>query len=121
MSVAYFHRDKNYLFYGRKKIENSDPESFISLSSEYAKDKNQVYFFGYDELTILQEANSNTFQLIDEMQKAGNNCGQDGNYIFCNGQKTADYSGPLTNIKVSIQFCQIDVKIVATFKSCAPD
>lgn len=42
-----FYTDGQYLYYGDKKIENSDSKSFtiIPESSYFAKDKNQVYYY----------------------------------------------------------------------------
>lgn len=66
--------DKNFVFSGGVKLENSHSESFELLQEGYAKDKNNVYYRG----KIVDEADSETFVSIDKM----NTIWQDKNNVY---------------------------------------
>lgn len=54
------------------KLENSDPLSFACIDSNYAKDRNNVYYFG----SIVEQADPDTFEPLDWPRA------RDKNYYF---------------------------------------
>ncbi len=61
-------KDKNNIYYNCRKIEDADPETFMFLNSEYAKDKNNVYRLseGVDGSVILKGIDPNNFELPEK-------------------------------------------------------
>lgn len=58
-----FAKDKNYVFVGCRKLENSDSKTFQFLkNSAFQKDKNNVYSRGW----IIEDADSETFEVIED-------------------------------------------------------
>jgi len=77
-----FAKDASHVFYGGHALAQSDQETFaLILGSEaFAKDKNQVYFYGnYPFVSIVQGADPNTFGLY----KANSRYGKDKTNVFC--------------------------------------
>ena len=62
------------------KINSGDPETFAIIDSNFAKDKNQVYYWG----SIVEKADSETFQTLD-WPKA-----KDKNYYFSESEITGE-------------------------------
>ncbi len=54
------------------KINNGDPETFTIIDSNFAKDKNQVYYWG----SVVEKADPETFQTLDWPRA------KDKNYFF---------------------------------------
>lgn len=74
----YYHQSQSVSVSGHKsptrdfKINNGDPETFTIVDSNFAKDKNQVYYWG----SIVEKADPETFQTLDWPEA------KDKNYFF---------------------------------------
>ena len=74
----YYHQPQSMSVSGHKssardvKISNGDPETFTIIDSNFAKDKNQVYYWG----SIVEKADPETFQTLDWPRA------KDKNYFF---------------------------------------
>ena len=42
----FYKKDKNYVYYENKKMEQSDSKTFVVLNRGFSKDKNNVYYYG---------------------------------------------------------------------------
>ena len=82
----YYHQVESMSVSGRVsassdiKIENGDPATFKIIDSNFAKDKNQVYYWG----SIVEKADPETFQTLD-WPKA-----KDKNYYFSQSKITGE-------------------------------
>ncbi|MFA7327596.1 MAG: DKNYY domain-containing protein [Candidatus Kapaibacterium sp.] len=71
----YHAKDKNNVYFERRKIYNTEASSFMIISEFYAKDKNSVYFDG----DVILYADPNSFVLL------GYPYSRDKSHVFCGG------------------------------------
>ncbi len=72
-----FGKDKDYVFFGTERIENSHPQTFQKIeNTKYLKDKNLVYMGG----NILEGADPISFEIIDDEEGYA----KDKKHVFLN-------------------------------------
>lgn len=67
-------KDKNAIFYGLKKMDGVDINTFTPLNNKYAKDKNSVYFWGKK----IENSDGSSFIILS------GDTGKDKNYVYYN-------------------------------------
>lgn len=67
-SAPYYIQNKKYVYFGCKKIENSDPSTFKILSLFFAKDKNNVYISNMWDYTTykINIVDANSFEVLNK-------------------------------------------------------
>lgn len=64
-------KDKEHVYFGNSLLNEADEETFEFLEFQYAKDKNNVYYYG----KIIQDADLVTFKILDpNSSKDKNSC-----------------------------------------------
>ncbi len=72
-----FAKDKNFVFRNNEKIKEVNHESFEVINDEFCKDNNGVYFYWYQKpLRIIKEVN------LSEVVALTNSCIRDDKYIY---------------------------------------
>jgi hypothetical protein len=69
VDIDYYAKDKNYVYYYGRIIENADPMTFYIINNDFAFDKNRIYYRdNYYRLCIYGETpkNFNTKKYISE-------------------------------------------------------
>ena len=71
-------KDKNNVYLGSEKLLNADPEAFVLMIDKgiYGKDENNAYY----QSTLIEEADLNTFEVIDYHYS------KDKNNVYKNGK-----------------------------------
>lgn len=65
-------------------LKNSDPNTFIEINDVWAKDKNNVYWFG----KIYEKADAQTFEKISEKPLTEFDYAKDKNHVYINNAQT---------------------------------
>jgi len=84
--VSPYNKDEKFVYYGNQEILGADSETFIVLSQNYAKDKNNVYCYDYhgsgEKIKKLEGADVNSFTIY---HSDGTEYGKDkgSSYLFC--------------------------------------
>lgn len=85
-SIHIYAKDKNHVYYAYKRLDNLDIDAqtfdFID-GSIYAKDKNKVYYKNHEgELTVIENANPEKFELIGVEYNCEYLARDDKNYYY---------------------------------------
>ncbi|SBS32607.1 hypothetical protein MSP8886_02491 [Marinomonas spartinae] len=88
-----FAKDKDYLYCfspeNEQRVEAADSNTFEEIGGRYYKDKHKVYYRNEEEITVVEQANPDVFQLVhyheskDYDAKDNQQCYQNGKAFRC--------------------------------------